>query len=84
MASTIATNPREVVERRLIKDLGRATEAHITAGVLCGEMGCGEMMEFIDRHPDLSCPYGGMRDGKEKCDRLKAEYRSAITRRSAT
>ncbi len=75
-----AVNPRKVVEQRLRQDLGEVTEADITSGVLCGEMGCREMKEFILNHPVLRCPYGRFPDGEDRCARLREEYRAAIGR----
>jgi len=71
-------NPREVVAKRLKQDLDEVTENDIRTAVLCGEMGCGDMRQFILGHPDLRCPYANQPDGQEKCERLREAYVAAI------
>lgn len=75
----VTVNPRGVVVERLKRDLGEATERDIKAAVLCGEMGCEDMREFILNHPVLRCPYGALPDGRDRCRTLREEYREAIS-----
>lgn len=70
---------REAVRGRLEKDLGQLEEIDVRSAVLCGEMGCAEMADFISRHRRLRCPYmGRVEDPEGACRRLREEYQAAI------
>lgn len=73
-------NPREVVRRRLLEDLRKVEAIDVRTAILCGELGCGEIVQdFVSRHQSLRCPYiGRVDDPKAYCERLRREYRAAI------
>jgi len=71
-------SPRNVVIERLRQDIGEPTENDIRTAVLCGEMGCEDMRQFIENHPVLRCPYADRPDGRERCERLREAYQAAI------
>lgn len=77
-------NQREIVKKRLKEDLGKAEEIDVRSAILCGELGCGEIVQdFISRHPDLRCPYmGKVDDPSAYCERLRKEYQESITNRN--
>lgn len=72
-------NPWETVRKRLEEDLGKAEEIDVRSAILCGELGCREIVQdFISRHPDLRCPYmGKVDDPRAYCERLRKEYQES-------
>ncbi|MDR8390711.1 hypothetical protein NC796_06165 [Aliifodinibius sp. S!AR15-10] len=70
---------REVVIDHLNEYLGAAEEIDIRSAVLCGEMGCGDMADFIFNHDELRRPYNGRVDNPEEaCHKLHEAYQQVI------
>jgi len=70
---------RSVVIDHLNEYLGKAEEIDIRSAVLCGEMGCGDMADFIFNHDELRCPYNGrVENPQEACHKLHEAYQQAI------